>query len=512
MSIFSDLGTNLSIGLTTALTFNNLFYCFIGVTLGTFVGVLPGIGALAAISLLLPVTFHLDATAAIVMLAGVFYGASYGGSTASILLNLPGTPSSAVACLDGYPMAKQGRAGVALFMTAMASFIGGSIGIIIMMLFSPMIVDAAMHFGPAEYFAMMVLGLIAASTISSGPPLKGIAMVTLGILLGMVGLDLETGAPRFTFDLLELSDGVSLVAVAMGLFGVAEVISAVRTIQRGEVSSRKITFKSMTPTRDDVRRSVGPILRATGIGSFLGALPGTGGVIASFMSYAVEKKISREPERFGKGAIEGIVAPEAANNAADQTAFIPTFTLGIPGNVVMALMLGALMIHGIVPGPQLVTNNPELFWGLIMSFWIGNVMLLVLNIPMIGVWVRVLAIPYHLLYPAVLAFICIGVYSINNTAFDVMLVIFFGMIGYFMRMLDFQPAPLLLGFVLGPLMEENLRRTLLISRGDFMVFLERPISATIMVMTAALLVWALWNALREHRAAKEGRLRAAAQE
>jgi len=302
------------------------------------------------------------------------------------------------------------------------------------------------------------------------------------------------------------------VAVAMGLFGVAEVISAVRTIQRGEVSSQKITFRSMVPTRDDVGRSVGPVLRGTGIGAFLGALPGTGGVIASFMSYAVEKKLAREPERFGKGAIEGVVAPEAANNAADQTAFIPTFTLGIPGNVVMALMLGALMIHGIVPGPQLVTNNPELFWGLIMSFWIGNVMLLVLNIPMIGVWVRVLAIPYHLLYPAVLAFVCIGVYSINNTAFDVMLVVFFGMIGYFMRMLDFQPAPLLLGFVLGPLMEENLRRTLLISRGDFMVFLERPISATIMVMTAALLVWALWNVLREHRAAKEGKLSAAAQE
>ncbi|MDP2358755.1 MAG: tripartite tricarboxylate transporter permease [Beijerinckiaceae bacterium] len=509
MSIFSDFAANLSLGLATAFSFNNLFYCFIGVTLGTFVGVLPGLGALAAISLLLPVTFHLDATSAIVMLAGVFYGSTYGGSTASILLNLPGTPSGAVACLDGYPMAKQGRAGVALFMTTIASFVGGSIGIIIMMLFSPLIVTAAMQFGPAEYFAMMVLGLVAASTISTGPPLKGIAMVTLGVLLGIIGLDLETGLPRFTFDFLELSDGISLVAVAMGLFGVAEVISSVRVIQRGHVDSRSITFRSMAPTRDDMRRSVGPVLRGAGLGSVLGALPATGGAIAAFMAYAVEKKLAREPERFGKGAIEGIMAPESANNSADQTAFIPTLTLGIPGNVVMALMLGALMIHGIVPGPQLVTNNPSLFWGLIMSFWIGNVMLLVLNIPLIGVWVRVLSIPYHLLYPAILVFVCIGVYSINNMAFDVVLVMFFGTIGYLLRLLDFQPAPLLLGFVLGPLMEENLRRTLVISRGDFMVFLERPISATLVAMTTALLLWALWAQLRDRHAVKESKVKGA---
>ncbi|ARQ01367.1 tripartite tricarboxylate transporter permease [Pseudorhodoplanes sinuspersici] len=498
--MFASFIDNLTIGLTVAFSLSNLFYCFVGVLLGTLVGVLPGIGALAAISLLLPITFHLDATSAIVMLAGVFYGASYGGSTASILLNLPGTPSAAVACLDGYPMAKQGRAGVALLMTTVASFIGGSIGIVVMMLLSPLIVSAALKFGPAEYFSMMVLGLVAASTISSGSALKGIAMVVLGILLGTAGSDLETGAGRFTFDIPELYDGVSLVVVAMGLFGVSEVIASIRTIRRGEIDRKSITFRSMIPTRDEVRRSWMPILRGTGLGSFFGALPGTGGVIASFMAYAIEKKIARDPSRFGKGAIEGITAPEAANNAADQTAFIPTMTLGIPGNVVMALMLGALTIHGIVPGPQLMAKHPDMFWGLVMSFWIGNVLLVILNVPLIGLWIRLLVIPYHLLYPAILMFVCIGVYSINNSPSDVVMVMVFGGLGYAMRLVDFQPAPLLLGFVLGPLMEENLRRTLLISRGDFMVFLERPISATVMAITAALLAWAAFGALRRRPA------------
>ena len=494
--MFSNFVDNLSIGLTTALTLSNLFYCFIGVLLGTLVGVLPGIGALAAISLLLPITFHLDATSAIVMLAGVFYGASYGGSTASILLNLPGTPSAAVACLDGYPMARKGRAGVALLMTTIASFVGGSIGIVIMMLMSPLIVDAALQFGPAEYFSMMVLGLVAASTISSGSAVKGIAMVVFGILLGTAGSDIETGAARFAFDIPELYDGVSLVVVAMGLFGISEVIASIRTIRYGEVDSKSITFRSMIPTRDEVGRSWMPMLRGTSLGSFFGALPGTGGVIASFMAYAVEKKIARDPSRFGKGAIEGIAAPEAANNAADQTAFIPTMTLGIPGNVTMALLLGALTIHGIVPGPQLMTKHPDMFWGLIMSFWIGNVLLVILNIPLIGIWIRLLVVPYHLLYPTILMFVCIGVYSINNSPFDVVLVMVFGALGYAMRLFGFQPAPLLLGFVLGPLMEENLRRTLLISRGDFMVFFERPISATVMAITFALLAWAAFGALR----------------
>jgi TctA family transporter len=487
---------NVALGLSVAVTPTNVFWCFVGVTLGTFVGVLPGIGALAAIALLLPVTFHLDATAALVMLAGVFYGSTYGGSTASILLNLPGTPTTAVTALDGYPMSKQGRGGVALLMTTIASFVGGSIGIVLMMLFSPLIVDVALRFGPAEYFSMMVLGLVAAASMSGGSPLKGIAMVVLGVMLGLVGADLESGTPRFTFGLLELDDGISLVAIAMGLFGVSEVIASIRVIQRGHVDRKSITFRSMIPTRDDVRRSGFSILRGAGIGSFFGALPGTGGVIASFMAYAIEKRVAKEPERFGHGAIEGVMAPESANNAAVQTTFIPMLTLGIPGNVVTALMLGALMIHGIVPGPQLMDRNPDLFWGLIMSFWIGNVLLLVLNIPLIGVWIRVLAIPYHILYPAILMFVCIGVYSVNNSAFDVLMVMLFGGVGYGMRLLGFFPAPLLLGFVLGPLVEENLRRALLFSRGDFIVFVERPISASFLAITFALLAWATWTAFR----------------
>jgi putative tricarboxylic transport membrane protein len=491
-----DLFSNIALGLSVAVTPTNLLHCFIGVFLGTLVGVLPGIGALATISLLLPITFYLEPTAAIVMLAGVFYGAAYGGSTASILLNLPGTPSAAVACLDGFPMSKQGRAGVALLMTTIASFIGGTIGIVILMLFAPVTVAFALHFGPAEYFSMMLLGLVAASTISTGSAAKGIAMVVLGVLLGSVGADVSSGVLRFTFGIPELYDGVSLVAVAMGLFGVAEVIASVQVTRGGRVDRHSITFRSMIPTRDDLRRSWAPILRATGVGSFFGALPGTGGSIASFMAYAVEKAISREPGRFGHGAIEGVVAPEAANNAGDQTAFIPTLTLGIPGNVTMALMIGALMIHGIQPGPMFMTSNPEMFWGLVMSFWIGNVLLLILNIPLIGIWIRVLAVPYQLLYPAVLMFVSLGVFSLNNSAFDVFMVLLFGALGYVMRVLEFSPAPLLLGLVLGPLMEENLRRALLLSRGEFSVFLERPISATFMIATALLLVWAITSAIR----------------
>ena len=494
-----DLLANLALGLQTALSWSNLLYCFIGVFLGTLVGVLPGIGALASIALLLPVTFHLDATNALVMLAGVWYGSTYGGSTASILLNLPGTPSAAVACIDGYPMAQKGRAGVALFMTTIASFFGASVGIIILTLFAPAIAELALKFGAPEYFAMMVLGLVAASTISTGSPIKGIAMVVLGLMFGIAGTDVNSGMARYSFGIPELTDGVSLVAIAMGLFGVSEVIASIRRVRSGEVGSHKITMRSMLPTKAELKASFMPMLRGSGVGAFFGALPGTGGTIASFMSYAVEKKVAKDPSRFGKGAIEGLAAPESANNASDQTAFIPTLTLGIPGTVTMALMIGALMIHGITPGPQLVTERPELFWGLIMSFWIGNLMLLVLNIPLIGLWVKLLAVPYHMLYPAILVLVAIGVFSINNSTFDVWLVAFFGIVGYAMRLLDFQPAPLLLGFVLGPLMEENLRRALLISRGDFMVLIERPISGTFIAITAVLLVWAFWNAWREMR-------------
>jgi putative tricarboxylic transport membrane protein len=498
MDIFGPFLNNLSLGLSVALSPSNLYYCALGVLVGKFIGVLPGIGALVALSLLLPITFHLDHIAAIVMLAGVYYGSTYGGSVASILLNMPGTPSTAVTCLEGYPMARQGRSGVALLMTTVASFFGASIGIVIMTLFSPLIVEAALKFGPAEYFSMMVLGLVAASTVATGAPAKGIAMVLLGLLLGIVGSDIETGQTRFTFDIPELSDGVPLVAVAMGLFGVAEVIHSIRAIRPGQVDRKSITFRSMVPTRDDIRRSWFPMLRGTALGSFFGALPGTGGVLASFMAYAVEKNVAKDPSRFGNGAIEGIMGPESANNAADQTAFIPTMTLGIPGNVVMALMIGALTIHGIVPGPQMMVKQPELFWGVLMSFWVGNVLLLFLSIPLIGIWIRILAIPYHVLYPAILLFVCIGVYSVSNSYFDVLTVMAFGAAGYIMRLLELQPAPLILGYVLGPLMEENFRRAMLISRGDFLVFFDRPISGICMVLNFALLLYVVWTGVQPY--------------
>jgi TctA family transporter len=494
-----ELVANFALGFETAFSAQNLFYCFVGVFLGTFIGVLPGIGALATIALLLPITFHIPATAALVMLAGVYYGAQYGGSTASILLNLPGTPAAAVACLDGYPMTKQGRAGIALFMTTVASFFGATLGIVILVGFGPVISELGLKFGPAEYFSMMVLGLVAAATLSQASPVKGIAMVILGLLLGLVGTDVNSGVARFTFGQAELYDGISLVAIAMGLFGVAEVIASIDRARRGRVERGAITLRSMIPKRDDVRRSWFPMLRGTGVGAFFGALPGAGATIASFMAYALEKRVARDPSRFGKGAIEGVTAPESANNAACQTAFIPTLTLGIPGDAVMALMLGALMIHGIAPGPQLMSEHPQLFWGLIASFWIGNILLVILNLPLIGLWVKLLAIPYGVLYPSILLFVCLGVYSVNNSVFDVGLVVLFGAIGYVMMLLKFEPAPLILGFILGPLMEEHLRRALLLSRGDLMVFVQRPISATLMAATFLLLAWAAWAMVRVRR-------------
>ena len=490
-----DILNGLLLGLETALQPTTLLYCFIGVFLGTLIGVLPGIGALAAISLLLPITYHIPPTAAIVMLAGVYYGAQYGGSTASILLNLPGTPSSAVACLDGYPMAKQGRAGVALFMTTIASFVGSMLGILALILFSPSIAEIGLEFGAAEYFAMMLVGLIAASTLATGSPAKGLAMVVLGLLIGTIGTDINSGVSRFNFEIPSLMDGINLVALAMGVFGVSEVMSSINVSRENEVKE-KITMRTMMPTRKDAHESILPMLRGTGIGSFFGALPGTGASIASFMAYAVEKKVAADPSRFGKGAIEGITAPEAANNAASQTAFVPTLSLGIPGDAVMALMLGALIIHGIQPGPLLMTQQPELFWGLIVSFGIGNIMLMVLNLPMIGLWVALLRIPYSVLYPAILVFISLGVYSVNNNTFDILIVAVIGVLGYAMALLKFDAAPLLLGFVLGPLMEENLRRALLLSRGDLGTFFDRPISAGILAFGGALVAWTLLSALR----------------
>lgn len=483
------LGSNLSLGFTAAFEPVNLLFCFFGVTLGTLVGVLPGIGAITTISILLPLTYYLDPTTAIIMLAGIFYGAQYGGSTASILLNLPGTSTHAVTCLDGYPMTKQGRAGVALFITTITSFVGGSFAILLMMFLAPAIAELALSFNAAEYFTVMLFGLIAASTLSSGSALKGLAMVAVGVALGMVGIDLTSGVRRFQFGFLELSDGLNLVALAMGLFGVAEILLNVMKKQSAApFAVQPVRLRSLLPTWQDMRVATMPTLRGMVIGSGCGILPGVGPTIASFMAYAAEKRVAKQPERFGHGAIEGIAAPEAANNASVQAAFIPTLSLGIPGDAVMAVLLGALLIHGIAPGPGLVTQQPVLFWGLIASFWIGNVMLLVLNIPLIGVWVSIVRIPYNLLYPAMLFFICIGVYSINYNVFDIFIVIIFGIIGAVMMVLRFPAAPLLLGFILGPMIEETLRRALLVSRGDLAILVGSPVSASFVAASALILI------------------------
>ncbi|MBN9887196.1 tripartite tricarboxylate transporter permease [Salipiger abyssi] len=496
-----DILANVALGLGTALTPANLFYSFAGVTLGMLVGVLPGIGAMAAISMLFPLTFYIDPTSAIIMLAGIYYGTSYGGSTASILLNLPGEPSAAVTALDGYPMAQNGRAGTALMITALASFFGGSIGIVLMMLFSPAIAAAALQFGAWEYCALMILGLVASSAISDGSLAKSLAMVVLGILFGTVGIDIYSGVYRFQMGVPELRDGISLVAFAMGLFGFAEVISSVRGAAHGAPRIQSVTMREMLPTRDDMRRFLGPALRGTALGSALGALPGTGPTIASFMAYMAEKRVAKEPERFGKGAIEGVIAPESANNSAGQTAFIPTFALGIPGTATMAIMLSALMMQGINPGPSMMTDRPEMFWGLVMSFWIGNLLLLVLNIPLVGIWVRLLSVPYGVLYPAILLFVCIGVYSVKNSIFDIWLALGFGLLGYGMRLARLPVAPMVLGIVLGPLLEENFRRGMLLSRGDIMGIFDRPISASVMAVSGLLLLWGLWRGLRDRRRA-----------
>ena len=492
---------NLLGGFVVALSPHNLLYSFIGVFMGNLIGVLPGIGPLAAISMLLPVTYSLDPTGALMMLAGIYYGAQYGGATTSILLNLPGVASHAVTCLDGHPMARKGQGGAALFMAMFASFIGATVGIVVMMFFSPLLVDVAFKFGPAEYFSMMLLGLLAASTLAKGSPLKGVAMVFVGLILGVVGTDVNSGVARFSFDVPELTDGISLVALAMGLFGIADILRHANRIGTADpVRSTPITMRSLRLPPGDMRRSWLPIARGTGIGAFFGILPGTGSTIASFMSYATEKKLSRTPERFGRGAIEGIAGPEASNNAAAQTAFIPTMSLGIPGDAVMALMLGALMIHNIQPGPQIISEHPTIFWGLIASFWIGNLLLLVLNIPLIGMWVKLLSVPYRIIYPAVLFFICIGVYSTNNNFFDVGAVLAIGIAGFIFARLGFEPAPLLLGFVLGPMVEENFRRALLLSRGDMSVFVTRPISGTFMALCMLLLVGVAYSRLRRRPA------------
>lgn len=488
-----------SIGFPTALSLENLAYCFAGVFLGTFVGVLPGIGGLTAVALLLPVSFYLDPISALILLAGIYYGAEYGGSTASILLNLPGTASNAVTCIDGYPMTRQGKAGPALFITSVGSFIGGTLGIAVLMALAPALVSLALSFGAAEYFAAMLLGLIAAGTIGRGKPVKSVVMVLLGVCLGLAGIDINSGERRFTYGFFELFDGIPLVVVAMGLFGMSEVIASVGKI-KSVTEAGRITLRSMIPDRKDMKASIMPILRGFGVGSFFGPLPGTGPTISAFMAYAIEKRIARQPERFGNGAVEGVAAPESANNAAVQTSFVPTLALGIPGSATMAIMLGALMIHGIQPGPRLMGDHPELFWGLVASFWIGNVLLLVLNIPLIGLWVKLLQIPYRLLYPIILCMICIGVYSISNSVFDVWLVIIFGLVGYGMKLLDLEPAPLLIGFILGPMIEAQFRRALILTGGDYLALMQRPIAAAFFACSALLVGWMVYAMFRRRKA------------
>jgi TctA family transporter len=492
-----DLLNNLVVGFSTAASVINLFYCLVGVFLGTAIGVLPGLGPVATIAMLLPVTFGLPPETALIMLAGIFYGAQYGGSTTAILVNLPGESSSVVTALDGYQMARQGRAGTALATAAIGSFFAGTVTTFLIALAAPPLSEVALKFGPADYFSLMVLGLVASIVLASGSLLHALGMIILGLLLGLIGTDVNSGLARYSFDVPELSDGINFVVVAMGVFGLGEIISNLETERTRTVALAKIT--GLMPSREDWKRIVAPILRGTALGSALGILPGGGAMLSSFAAYSLEKKVSRNSAQFGKGAIEGVAAPEAANNAGAQASFIPMLTLGIPSNPVMALMIGALIMHGIQPGPQVMVEQPKLFWGLVVSMWIGNLFLLVLNLPLIGLWVKMISVPYHLLYPAILVFCGIGVFSLSNTAFDVHLMALFGVLGYVFRKLDCEPAPMMLGFILGPMMEEYLRRAMLIAKGNAMVLVTRPISATLLAVSAVALVVVLLPALRKKR-------------
>ncbi|APE43530.1 hypothetical protein BOO69_08985 [Sulfitobacter alexandrii] len=491
-----DTLSSLQSGFMAVLTVQNLFYCFAGVTMGTFIGALPGLGAMLGIALLLPVTLYLPAEASIIMLAGIYYGGEYGGSISAILINVPGTPSSTVATLDGHQMARQGRAAVALFASALASFLAGSVGIVLMMLFSPIIGRFALNFGSVEYFAVMLVGLLGAASVSSGSRLKAYLAVLLGLIFGTIGADVSTGTQRFTLGFPEFISGISLVALAMGFFGFAEIVCA-RTKTISDKAQSRVRMRDMMPSRAEWRRSFGPFWRGTGLGALLGALPGTGPTIASFMAYSQEKKLSRDPAKFGTGTIEGLVAPESANNAAAQTAFIPTLTLGIPGTATMALILGALIVQGIQPGPRMMAENADLFWTLIASFWVGNLFLLVLNIPLVGLWVKLVSVPYRFLFPCIICLICVGIYSIELSAFNVWVILATGLLGCAMRATQIPAAPLLMGFILGPLMEENLKRSLQLARGDATVFLTSPISAICIVLAVAIVVLPLiggWRA------------------
>jgi TctA family transporter len=492
-----EIFSNLVLGFSVAFSPIHLLYALIGVMLGTLIGVLPGVGPVATIAMLLPITFNLSPVAALIMLAGIYYGAQYGGSTTAILVNLPGESASVVTCLDGYQMARQGRAGPALAVAALGSFFAGCVATLIIATVAPPLAEVALKFGPAEYFSLMVLGLVAATVLAHGSLLKAIAMVVFGLLLGLIGTDVNSGVLRFTFGIAELSDGIGFVVVAMGMFGIAEIVANLELKGARQVFTGKVSH--LFPTKTDFKRAWPAVMRGTALGSFLGILPGGGALLSSFGAYTVEKKISKHPEQFGKGAIEGVAGPEAANNAGAQTSFIPMLTLGIPGNAVMALMIGALMIQGIAPGPQVMNEKPELFWGLIASMWIGNFMLVVLNLPLIGMWIKLLTVPYRFLYPSILVFMAIGVFSLSNNPWDVLVMAVFGLLGYICMKLECEPAPMILGFILGPLMEENLRRAMLLSRGDPTVFVTKPISAGFIIASVILLVIVALPALRKKR-------------
>ena len=495
-----ELFNNLAIGFGAALTLQNLVYAFIGCLLGTLIGVLPGIGPVATIAMLLPATYALPPLAALIMLAGIYYGAQYGGSTTAILVNLPGESSSVVTVIDGYQMARKGRAGPALAAAGLGSFFAGCVGTLILAAFAVPLTEVAFKFGPAEYFSLMILGLIGAVVLASGSLLKAVAMIVLGLLLGLVGTDVNSGVARFSFDIPELTDGIGFITIAMGVFGYGEIIQNLsHSDEHREVFTGKVS--GLMPTKEDFKRMVPAVLRGTAIGSVLGILPGGGALLAAFAAYTIEKKTKLQPGEvpFGQGNIRGVAAPESANNAGAQTSFIPLLTLGIPPNAVMALMVGAMTIHNIQPGPQVMTSNPQLFWGLIASMWIGNAMLIVLNLPLIGMWIKLLTVPYRWLFPAIILFCAIGVYSTNNNTFDIWLVGIFGVVGYAFIKLGCEPAPLLLGFILGPMMEENLRRAMLLSRGDWSVFVTRPLSAGLLIAAAILLAVVLLPSIKSKR-------------
>ena len=479
---------NLEIGFATALTVQNLTLAFVGCFLGTLIGVLPGLGPLATMAMLLPLTYYFPPESALILLAGIYYGAQYGGSTTAILVNLPGESSSAVTCIDGHQMARNGRAGSALAIAALASFGAGTIATVVVALFAPALSVVTLYFSPADYFSLMLFGLVGATALSSGSQLKSVGMVLLGILLGLIGIDINSGAQRFTFGSVELLDGIEFVPLAIGIFGLADILS---NLMRGSEAGKDVLTSRITrlwPTREEFSRAWPAALRGTGIGSVLGILPGGGALLSSFASYTLEKKISKTPERFGKGAVEGVAGPEAANNAGAQTSFIPMLTLGIPSNAIMAIMIGALMIQGIAPGPQVMTQRPELVWGLIASMWIGNIMLVVINLPLVGLWVSLLRIPYSILFPAIVVICCIGAYSVSNSSFDILLAAVLAFLGFLFIRYECPPAPLALGFILGPMMEENFRRAMLLSRGSLETFVTHPVSLVLLILAAVLAV------------------------